>query len=77
MGDNDRTANCLDNAYVLSFFFELAALIAACIGLVWWASDRTSAWGLGLLVGAAAGIVACRALRWYIKRCFRRRWPIE
>ena len=76
MPEYDRLARNLDTAYILSFFVQLIASIAAFVGLAVWASHQRTDWGLWLWIGSVASIVACMMFRWYVKRWFRRRWPI-
>jgi hypothetical protein len=77
MAEYDRTARNLDAAYVLSFFVQLAALATMFVGLFAWFSDRSVHWGLGLCLGASLYFAGCIVGRGYIKRWFRRRWPIK
>jgi hypothetical protein len=76
MDDRDRTAKKLDVVYILTFFVQVAASLAALVGLAGWTQARTTGWGLWILIGATICIVACKTARSYIKRWFRRRWPI-
>ena len=80
MAERDRTTRNLDTAYALSVFLQIPVMVAFFVGFIKWSPIRGSrgpVWAFWLWLAAAIVFLACHCFRWYVKRWFRRRWPIE
>jgi hypothetical protein len=62
---------------VLSIFLQIPVMVAFFVGFASWVRDRNSAWAFWLWLTTAIVFFGCHCFRWYVKRWFRRRWPIE
>ncbi len=72
MSDSDAKTRILDNAYVASFFVQIACLVGCFVAFVF----HFRGYSIALVVSSVALFVGCVLFQRYVKRWFRRRWPI-
>lgn len=77
MAELDRTARNLETAFILSYFVQAGALALILVGFSSWGHERSAGWGLWLGLGGGVCFLACHLFQKFVKRWWRRRFPIE
>ncbi len=68
----EKLCRRMDRVLFASMFIQFAALVAILVGLLARSSHPPRPWGVWCSVGGWLGFIGGFALRWWVKRWFRR-----